>query len=60
MNRERRMQELMAPIDNSILSCDNTDDILMLACAMMVTAKNIFDTQLGEYGRKQMFQDYVE
>ena len=56
---QHRMAELMAPIEQQILMCDNREDLLMMACAMMTTVKDIFDNELGEDGRKQMFKDYV-
>ena len=56
--RAKRMQELMVPIDQSIMLCDDSKEMIVLACAMMVTAKNIFDQELGIDGRKKMFADY--
>jgi hypothetical protein len=53
------MQELMEPINQQIMMCDDRNDQLMLACAMMTTVKDIFDLHIGEDGRKQMFKDYV-
>ena len=40
--------------------CDDREDLLMLACAMLQRTREIFDAELGEEGRKQMFQDYVK
>jgi hypothetical protein len=54
-----RMMELMEPIDRQIMMCDNRHDLLMLASAMMVTIKDIFDNEIGEDGRRQMFKDFV-
>ena len=54
---EQRMAELMYPIDQRILMCDDREDLLMLACAMLQRTREIFDAELGEEGRKQMFQD---
>jgi hypothetical protein len=55
-----RMMELMEPIDRQIMMCDNRNDLLMLASAMMVTIKDIFDNEIGEEGRRQMFKDFVD
>jgi hypothetical protein len=55
----KRMQELMAPIERQIMMCDNREDLLMMACAMMTTVKDIFDNELGEDGRRYMFKDFV-
>jgi hypothetical protein len=54
------MAELMYPIDQRILMCDDREDLLMLACAMMQRSKEIFDAELGEEGRKKMFEDVAK
>ena len=54
-----RMAELMEPIDQQIMMCDDRNDQLMLACAMMTAVKDLFDLHIGEEGRKQMFKEYV-
>ena len=56
---ESRMRELMQPIDQQIYMCDNTEDMLMIACAMLQRVREIFDENLGEDGRKRMFKDMV-
>lgn len=53
------MAELMEPIERQIMMCDDRHDLLMMASAMMVTVKDIFDNEIGEDGRKQMFRDFV-
>ena len=53
------MAELMDPIDQQIMMCDNRDELLMLACAMLTSVKDIFDQELGPDGRKQMFKGFV-
>jgi hypothetical protein len=55
----KRMTELMEPIERQIMMCDSREDLLMMACAMMTTVKDIFDNELGEKGRKKMFEDFV-
>lgn len=54
---ETRMEQLMVPVDRQIMECMNTNDQLMLACAMMQRTREIFDTVLGEEGRRQMFRE---
>jgi hypothetical protein len=56
---KQRMAELMAPIEQQILMCDNREDILMMACAMMQRTHEIFVNELGEDGAKIMYEDYV-
>jgi hypothetical protein len=52
-----RMSELMKPIEQQILMCDTREDLVMLACAMMITIKDIFDLEIGEEKRKEMFKE---
>lgn len=56
----KRMAELMEPIDQQMLMCDDPEDQLMLACAMMQRVKEVFEFHLGEEGRKKMFKGYTE
>jgi len=58
-NTAKRMAELMEPIERQIMMCDDRHDQLMMACAMIITVKDIFDLHIGEDGRKQMFRDFV-
>ena len=53
------MAELMRPVDQQIMMCDDREEVLMMACAMMQRIKEIFDSQIGVDGRKQIFQEYV-
>jgi len=62
MNRQevqQRMTDIMVMIDQSISMTDDRNEILMLACAMMQRSKEIFESELGVAGRKEMFKDYV-
>ena len=54
-----RMAELMQPIDQQIMMCDDREEILMLACAMLQRVREIFDQQLSVEGRKKMFRSMV-
>ena len=53
----KRMEELMRPVDQQIMMCDSREDVLMMACAMMQRAREIFDNEIGEEHRKSMFRD---
>ena len=59
-NIEKRMSEMMNIIDESIQLTDDRNDLLMLACAMMQRVREIFDSQIGEEGRRKMFEDLVQ
>lgn len=56
---EKRMETLMTIIDTAILSANDSNDQLMLACAMMQRTREIFDAVLGPQGRKEMFKELV-
>ena len=55
-----RMAELMEPIDKQIMMCDNKEDLIMLACAMLTSVRMIFDQELGKKARIQLFKDYTD
>ena len=52
-----RMNELMGPIDKQIMMCDDKEELLMLACAMLQRTTEIFDESLSVEGRKKMFRE---
>jgi hypothetical protein len=54
-----RMAELMQPIEKQIMMCDDRQDMLMMACAMLQHVNTIFQQELGEEGRRQMFRDML-
>jgi hypothetical protein len=53
---EQRMNELMRPVDQQLLMCDDREDQLMMACAMLQRVREVFDYQIGIEGRRQMFK----
>lgn len=55
-----RMAELMQPIDQQVMMCDDGREILMLACAMLQRVREILDLQLGEDGRKELLKDLTK
>ena len=54
-----RMEELIKPIDQQIMMCDDRRDLLMFNCAMLQRVTELFDMLVGEEGRKNMFKDLV-
>jgi hypothetical protein len=58
-NVAKRMAELMAPVEQQIMMCDNREELLMMACAMMQRTHEIFLQELGEDGTKLMYKDFV-
>ena len=57
---EKRMTELMSPVDQQIMMCDDREDLLMMACAMLQRVNEIFTKELGKQGRDQMFQEQLK
>jgi hypothetical protein len=55
----KRMEELMAPVEQQIMMCDTREELLMMACAMMQRTHEIFVNELGDAGSKHMYKDYV-
>jgi len=60
MDIEKRMTEMMEPVDKCIQLTDSHEDMLMLACAMMQRVREIFDSQIGIEGRKEMFKELIK
>lgn len=58
--RMNRMKELMKPIDQQIMMCDDQQDLLALASIMAATAKGIFVNQLGVEGAREVLLCLVE
>jgi|TARA_B110000483_G_C17900709_1_gene429147 hypothetical protein len=52
-----RMQELCKPVEQQILMCDSSEEILMMACAMLTHVKTMLDSQIGVEGRKTIIGD---
>jgi hypothetical protein len=54
---EAKMTELIQPIDKQIYMCNDTNELLMLNCAMLQRVREIFDLVVGEEGRKKFFSN---
>jgi len=59
-NVKNKMMELNRPIDEAILMCDSREEILMLASMMLISIKDIFDTQICIDGRKDIFKSMLK
>ena len=55
-----RMYELMGPIDQQLMMCDDVRDQLMMASCMMVTCRDLFVQHIGHDGAKEMFKTFYE
>ena len=51
----KRMSELIGPIDQQIMMCDDRQELLMLACVMLQRVTEIFDHEIGREGRNMIF-----
>lgn len=51
--------ELMRIIENQIMMCDNHQDLILMASAMIVTAKQILTTNVGKEGTKRVFEEAI-
>lgn len=58
--RQKRMKELMKPIDMQIMMCDDEQDLFALASIMMVTSKKIFKDRLGRAGAVEVMEKVLE
>ena len=51
---QKRMAELIGPVDQQIMMCDDRQDLLMFACVMLQRVNEIFDHELGREGRNMI------
>ena len=51
---QKRMAQLMQPIEKQIMMCDNRDETIMFACAMLHSCMTILDANIGKQGRKEV------
>ena len=57
---KKRMTELMAPVEQQIMMCDDREDLLMMACAMLQRVNEIFTQELGKQGRDMLFREQLK
>ena len=53
----KRMSELSRPIDQQIMMCDSSNEVLMLACVLLQRVREMMDSQIGKEARKEIFMD---
>lgn len=51
---QKRMGELIGPVDQQIMMCDDRKELLMLACVMLQRVTEIFDHEIGREGRNMI------
>ena len=52
-----RMKELCRPVEQQIIMCDTSEDILMMACAMLTHVKTMLTTHIGRDGMKKILME---
>jgi hypothetical protein len=55
--QDRMAEHMQSAYVQQIMMCDDKEEILMLACAMLQRLKEMFDSRLGKDGRKLMFKE---
>ena len=45
----------MRPIEQQIMMCDNREETLLFACAMLERSKTILEAHIGKRGRRELF-----
>ena len=53
----QRMAKLMQPIDRQVMMCDDREETMMLACAMLQSCITILDANIGTQGRKEIITE---
>ena len=56
----KKMTELMIPIDQQIMMCDNRTELIMLASAMLASSRQIFLTTIGPDSTIILFEEVVD
>lgn len=56
---EKRMRVLSAPIEQQIMMCDTTEDIMMLASVMLTRAMDMYDNTITKESRKELMRSYT-
>jgi hypothetical protein len=54
------MEELMIPIDQQIMLCDDRGELIMLASAMLASSRQIFLTNLGPESTVLLFEEVLD
>ena len=54
---QSRMKELCRPVEQQIMMCDNSEDVLMMACAMLTHVKTMLTAHIGRDGMKKILTE---
>lgn len=56
---EARMRELMEPVERQLMMCDNSEDQMMMTCAMLQRCFEVLDLHLGETAADAMLLAHI-
>jgi hypothetical protein len=59
LTKEQKIAEIMNPVDAQIMTIQDNNEMLMLACGMLQRIQEIFEMQLGKPGAKVMFESVL-
>lgn len=57
--RIKRIEELMKPIDQQIMMCDDPKDLMYFASAMLASAKHILNVNVGRAETRKIFEEVM-
>jgi hypothetical protein len=55
---DQKLKELMQPIEQQIMMCDDQNELLILCFGMMNRCKDVLDNTLGQEKRKALFKEH--
>jgi len=56
---DKQMEAMLSNIDSLIMMCDNPPQLLLLASAMLSSAKLIYETTIGPVNAKKIIMEIV-
>lgn len=57
--RIKRIEELMKPIDQQIMMCDDPKDLMLFASSMLASAKHILIVNVGREQTRKIFEEVM-
>ncbi len=57
---ERKAKSYLKSMDKLVMSCDNDEEVRMLACAMMTSAITILQNQIGPRASQKLINHIME
>ena len=54
---QERMKELCRPVEQQIMMCDTSEDVVMMACAMLTHVKTMLTAHIGRDGMRKILTE---